>query len=272
MSSEPRDPDPPDVSETPDCPRAHEALNRFVTGGVTVEEERWLRAHLVICEPCRDRYRESVRSAAALGGARRRERIEETRLRRQEAMRRRALAVGGQRSRGRFFGLRVVALVTAVILVLTWLNPSWNTPQFEVIWESGDVRAAGTLLHEGLPESKLVMGDWCLTDVASSARIDTPGGELWLGHDTQLLVEDPKRGRVRLQRGLLEVTGSSVVSSQYGIARIAEGRARIDLGEGKLEIECMSGSLEWVHSGGSQTLAAGERALARDPGELLSVR
>ncbi len=272
MSSESPDPDPPDVPESPDCPRAHEALATFVAGGITVEEERWLRAHLVACEPCRDRYRESIRSAAPLGGAKRRERIEETRLRRQEAMRRRALAVGGQRGRGRFFGLRMVALVTVVILVLTWLNPSWNTPEFEVTWETGDVRAAGTLLHEGVPEHTLVMGDWCLTEVASSARIETPGGELWLGHDTQLLVEDPKRGRVRLQRGLLEVTGRSVVSSQFGIARMEEGRARIDLGEGRLEVECMAGSLEWVHAGGSQTLVAGERALARDPGELLSVR
>ena len=257
---------------TADCPRAREVLALFVGGGIEVEDERWLRAHLTSCGTCRDAYRESVKSAAILGRARRRNRIEEVRLRRRDAMRSRALAVGEKASRGRFMGLRVVALLTLVIVVFTWLNPSFNRPEFAVEWESGEVRAGGKLLRDLEPDGVLAMGDWCVTESASSARVDTGQSEFWLGHRTEILVEDPKRARVRLQRGTLDVSGTSVISCQFGIARLENGRARIDITRGALEIECRSGTVEWVHPGGSQTLAAGDRAEARIPGELLSVR
>ena len=71
-SSEPDGvPGPSASPPTPDCPQAHETLLRFVGGGVSVEEERWLRAHLTSCPTCRDEYRASVRSAAVLGRAQR---------------------------------------------------------------------------------------------------------------------------------------------------------------------------------------------------------
>ncbi|MEW6072648.1 MAG: zf-HC2 domain-containing protein [Planctomycetota bacterium] len=263
---------PDETLPAPDCSRAREALGRFVAGGIGVEEERFLRAHLTACEPCRDRYRESVSTVAVLGRARRHRRLEDVRLRRREAARRRIYAVGEKRGRGRYFGLRAVALLTMVIVLFTGLNPAWNVPELVVRWESGEVQAGAKRLWDGEPEGALRAGDWCVTEIASSARIEGDRGELWVGHHSQVLVEDPRRAQVRLQQGTVEVTGQATIHSQFGIARLEEGRARLDLLRGSLQIECLAGRLEWMHPGGSQVLAAGQRAHARTPGELLSVR
>jgi hypothetical protein len=274
-ADEPVPPDRPDSSgpgeRSSGCVEAARLLPLFLRGGIDREEERRYREHILACADCREIYRESVASAAPLGHSRRLDRVEEVRLRRQAQMRTRAFAVGGHKS-GRRFGLRVILPLVMLFLLMTMLNPLLNRPQLKLEWVRGEVRVPGKLLHALEPEIDINKGDWCLTEVDASARIETAKGEFRLGARTNLMIEDPAERRVRLQRGRLEIDGSALVVCQFGIAELEEGRATIVLTDGRLEILCHEGTLHWIHAGGTQILSAGERANSQLPGPLLSLR
>lgn len=261
-----------DVPTSPECTEARRLLSLFVSGGITRQEERAFREHILACTACRDQYRETVGVAATLGNSRRRERVEEVRLRRQEQMRTRAFVVGNKGKRGKRFGLRIMIPLVLIFVLLTLLNPSWNRSQLTLEWEAGEVRGAETLINDLDPEVDLGKGDWCLTEHAAAARIEIDGGELLVGGRTHLMVEDPSEPRVRLQRGRLEADGTVRIVCQFGIAELVGSRAAIELADGRLELSCLEGKVNWIHAGGTQTLSAGETADSDFPGALVTRR
>ena len=83
-----------------------------------------------------------------------------------------------------------------------------------------------------------------------------------LGDETSLMVEDPWKGRVRLQRGEFSVEGNGIVISQIGVLELEDAEATVALDRGRLEVACVRGIVKLVHSGGVEELAPGDTAIA----------
>lgn len=242
-----------------DCERTRELLSHFLHRGLTREEDRGFRSHLTACEACRRLYRETMASAAPLGRAMREARDAHEKERRHEELREMALA-SGRRPRRRRFGLRLMLLPVAFILLLTqWHRLVEEPGRLTLTWSGGEVRAAGQLLSPDRPELELADGDWCQTRGNARARIVGKDCSFDLEVGTQLLVEKPSAGRVRLQQGELIAAGDCVVSSPFGVLELEGGTALVRVSGGKIEVECRSGGARWTDPTGSRSLAAGQR-------------
>jgi hypothetical protein len=258
--SAPPEPDPRPAEPGPPCAEAQRLLGEFLGGSpLSREADRGFRLHLTSCPSCRQSYREALASAARLGRTIREARERDLRLGRRAEGRRRALAAGTRTVRGR--GWWKLALIPALLVfALVRANPFGADAVLEARWSAGGVRAAGTRLGAEEPARELARGDWCLTDEDASAHLAASGVRIGLGARTQLLVEDARVPRVRLQRGALDLRGACTVTSPVGVVELFTGRARLELEGERLSIECLAGELDLSTSTGARRVRAGERA------------
>ena len=234
---------------------------RLIQRSLPAKDDRRLRAHLVACPECRAQYRAAMGMAAQMGRALRDARLEKERSRRHGELARRALAAGSPLQKRRF-GLRLMLLPAAFILLIAlWMRvPEENT--LRVAWNGGEVLAGGQRMSAERALLPIAPGEWCQTKGNARARIDSgPGGScvIELGIGTQLLVEETTPIRLRLQRGELQLAGPCLVTCVFGVLELDHGNARLTVSDGTYDLECLEGEVSWVESTGRRTLRAGER-------------
>jgi len=161
-------------------------------------------------------------------------------------------------ARRRYFGLRLVLIPALLIVLLVKLPGLVATQPLTLFWQAGDVRAAGSVLGAQAPALELEAGAWCTTASDARARLAGPGQEFVLERDTQLVVEDPEAGRVRLQLGSLVLEGRGTVSCQFGVLETSSGKARLELLGGRFALSALAGEVAWTDATGRRLLAPGE--------------
>jgi len=241
------------------CETARELLSKFVHAGLKRSEGRVFRTHLTRCPACRALYKESLVSAAQIGRAMRETRVERERVVRHERLRASALKAGERIKHGRRFGLRLMLLPAAVIVLLL-MGPRMSRGEPMILrWDGGEVRAAGMRLTADRPDLVLETGDWCATNGNAHASIEGENRSFELGLLTQVMVENTREGRLRLQQGELQASGSVTISSAFGVLEMEDGSAVLRIEGGKFRVECRAGKLTWTDPGGRRSLSAGER-------------
>jgi hypothetical protein len=255
------DPSPTDPAPSGEtCAEARRQIAAFVQASPGVAETRFLRAHVARCPDCDDAYRGALAGAARVGHAVREERVERERDRRHRDLVRLSRGAGGSTRRGRPW-LKLFLATCALFFLFTRLPALGFGAALFVERASGAVVAADVRVGAD-DRFSLARGQRCLTGPESSAVLRGEDGELRLGASTTVLVEEPggREGtRVRLLAGALELTGSSVVTTEFGVVTLDDGRARLEL-DGLLRASCEAGELAIVGPLGERRLKAGERA------------
>lgn len=247
----------------PACRLAWERTRSFLARSLAVSEQRELSQHLEQCPDCHARYIEAGRTTACLGHMSRTERLARERRARRARQRRLAFE-GGNLSPGRkqrAYRLRTLLIPAFFIFLMTQITQlKLPRPAVDLECTSGIVHAADAELRPGQKQgTDLTRGDWCSTAEDSEARLRVGKNALELGPSTWLLVESVRPPRFRLDRGSLALTGRCTLTSAWGWIRV-EGAARVELAEGRLWVECSSGSVSLTDAAGTLELLAGESA------------
>lgn len=243
------------------CAKARERVVRFLSGTQGLEEDRALHAHLARCSDCNEHYREVLLAAARVARERR---------------------LGGDSSR-----TELAAVATTTTFARSGKKARWRTAIFPVGVlmvlagllgvPGGDHTVAAVLLdgrgHAGgreLDPSRAPVdvqrGDWVRVEPASRVALESQGTRMELDAGSEVLVEDARKLRFRLERGSLDVDGPCTVTGGFGIVEIAKGRARFEIRDGRVEIASRSARLTAVDPLGEHELGPGgnlEIALAR---------
>jgi len=248
-----------------DCREARHAIARFVGGSVDRATDRRFRNHLMRCQECRAIYRETMSTAARMGGALRSEREETERETRHVSFRARAIQATADKRRRNRFGLRLALLPAGIALLILLFRAGGGESALVLHWNGGHVRAAGQLLNDDRPRMRLSSGDWCETRGNATARIATSielGEEpppFTLGIETSLQVLDAKDHNVRLARGSLSARGPCSVITPHGVLAIESGGASVVLDGARYVLSVESGEVSWTGPSETRTLSAGQR-------------
>lgn len=242
------------------CERFRGSLGAYLAGRLEPGETRALREHAGRCAPCNELLRNDLLVAARMGRRLRREREDRERRERRSESRRLAVAGATERARRpRRFALRLL-LLPAVLFALL-LNTSdlglgrGATATFRPL--RGTAHAGGEPVDLA-GERRVRRGDWCGTDEDSGARLRSDALTVELGPSTWLLVEDPRAGRLRLERGELLVDGRGTVTSPLGVVVVGPGRARLTLAESALDVRALEGTVRTADAAGERELAPGQ--------------
>ena len=240
-------------AESIGCQEARRLLAVFCRGRLDADSERLFRAHLPICEECRQLYRETLGGLARLG----REKRARRRERRRREHREMAVRAAVQPKRRRF-GLRLVLVPALLICALSWLRPFSPETGLTMLVTAGEVRVEDTSHGVQGERLELSRAQWCELDETALATFVGPEVEIHVEPKTYLLIEEPEPARLRLKNGSLEMEGFGLVTSAWGVLECRDGHARIELRDGKLEVTCISGAVAWTSPEGQQILQAGE--------------
>jgi hypothetical protein len=252
------------------CAEARHLLGVFVEGGLERQDERLFRSHLTGCAECRKAYRETLGCAARLGRTLRERR--EAGERDERRISQRTLArKGAFRIRERNFGLRLMLVPAALIVLLTQLH-RFQDDELLVHWEAGEVRVAGALLGSDSEATEVFRGDWCVTGELGHAQLVVGHDDALIGSKSRVLVEEPERRRLRLENGAVALTGSWTVTTQQGVVTLDAGAAEVDVFAGKLVLSCREGELRLVDVQGERRIRPGERLEAGQDGSTAALR
>ena len=160
--------------------------------------------------------------------------------------------------------LRLVAVPTLAVVLMAVIFPlsSGRHASLEVL--AGEVRLTSNTYGVSDPPVPLVRGDQASTDPDARALIDGARSKLELGGSTHLVVEDEQGGRFRIDGGQVTVDGRCTLTTRYGIVEV-DGRARVSLVEGGVELEALDGELLATNSQGLRRVPAGARATLGHP-------
>ena len=249
---------PPEPDEAA-CAATRRGIAAMIHSSVRGEVAQAVRGHLVQCEACAASYRTAMAQAAQAGGGLRAARVKRERARRHDELKRLSRSAGGRSPRSRLW-LQSFVVCAALIFLLTRLPLLGEGATLRLVRADGSAFAAGARVLAG-DEPELGRGDSCLTGAASAAELTSGDTRLVLGERGALFVEQgagPDGPRVRLMQGALRLDGSAVVTTQYGVITLAEGRARLALDPAGGSVTCDGGDLDVLGPLGRRTVAAGQ--------------
>jgi len=263
----------PAVGPRGDCAESRDSIAGFLDGGLERAADRRLRNHLVRCPECTALYRQTLAAAARMGRSLRVQKDERARATRSEGLRRRAMDATADGRRRNRFGLRLALLPAGIALLLCLFRAGGGEEALFVHAERGEVFVGDTVLDAERPTLRLGPGDWVQTGDDARAALAghadrTPGApDLGvLGARSDLLVLDAVRRELRLEGGLLELSGPASVQTVHGVLQL-EGRARLEVSRERYVVECLEGGARWTGPTLVRELVAGERvdsSLAED--------
>lgn len=239
------------------CEEAKELLEVHAAGGLSASARAELRAHLVRCPGCAAEYRRAAwvraRGGRTLEASREREAV--------AAARRRHASEDLWARKSRRLRLRTVLVPAFFIwLMLEIAGVTGSKPRFELAEWEGEVTVADFRPSPGAPPLVARRGAWARTGEGGRALLRSDAAELELGPLTRLLIESADPPRARLERGTLAVRGSLSLVALLGIVKVEQGRGRVRVQGGAVEVVSEGG--RWLVRG-----PLGERELA--PGESL---
>jgi hypothetical protein len=241
-----------------DCEEARRLLSLFIVSSLPRAEDARLRRHLPECVECREAYTQALTTAARLGRMKREDRLEEERVDRRTTQRQMAFAAGGLTQRTRLHFLRPLLWTALSIFALTALTQLGRAPMDEVVWESGEVRAAGVALGSAKRSVKVDAGSWIQTGETGRAALSGKAGKVLVEEDSFLLVESVRPRRLRLQSGACSVTGEGLVLTQLGAVELENGTVRVVQQGPNLEVRCTIGHARVVSATGAWDLGPGD--------------
>jgi hypothetical protein len=247
---------------TLDCEQARTEIRTFAGSRVPAARARVLRLHLLECEDCNAFYRESLETAARLGGNLRADReqgeAEATEVRREAA---RSLDKVRQR-KPNSSRLRTVLLPAFFFFLMVFVTRAvWPGDRVQVADWGGPVFIDDEpFLREGSPKG-IRRGRWLVTGAAGRLELKNGSARLALGERTFLLVEDPAAHRFRFRGGDLRVSGPCSVTTTHGVLELEDGTATLDARGASFELICEAGGALFIDATGEHRLEAGERVL-----------
>ena len=180
-----------DSARTVECAQARALIERFAESTLAAEDSQAMRAHLVGCEVCAARYRETIesvgRSAAAAREVRERKQAEAERAQRVHD------TVAGQvrePRKHRNWRLRTILLPAffASLMIMVFRSQA-PKPAFRVDSAIGEIEVTGRpLASYGEHEVVLRRGARCITGANSSVRLDTEDCTLALGELSEVMI------------------------------------------------------------------------------------
>lgn len=243
--------------EIPGCDAHGSRIERFAAGELSPSETELLRAHRETCPDCDSRFRIAVETTAMIGRELRRERVEAERVARHERQRRDIFETRADVP-SKLHRLRTLVYPAFFAFLMVQLASFGGDPRAASVTRiSGDV-VAGDFRVDGDTEVELARGEWCSTGRDSSALASVGPVSLAVGPLTRFAVERVDPARIRLEEGELEVAGSCVLSTPYGVLEFRDARGLVRVGPAALLAEILSGTV--VHTGpeGARELVAGE--------------
>ena len=251
------------------CESAREEIASLLASGHGLGQLPHLREHLIACSDCNAVYRSSLLAETRLRRA-----LLDTELNLDDEQQPPARAVlsplhvarAGFSSSGKGKAAWVIALAV-VFYTLVRLTPEpAGAIRARLRSLAGEVSANGVSLIAGSPERELERGDWVRTSAGARARLEFGATRVDLAPSTQVQIEEPAEHRLRLEAGSLEVRGSLLLSSPFGIVEIIEGGANLWVDAHGLMVRSTAGELRAIDARGEHALQAGEDfrlALAR---------
>ncbi len=241
-------------------------MARFLTRGLGGKGRDALRRHVADCEDCNVLYRQSVQATAQLGRGTRAEREEKERVQRRRTQRQMAMGAsltGGGRNHMR---LLLWPAIFALLVIVISRAADVRQPGIQLSCLAGRLESSMGELEVGDEDLRLLRGGWVRTGGAGTARLERGTHEMRLGASSEALVE-VSRGvpRVRLVTGSLELEGSAVVPTPFGVVELTEGRAYVVLRGGTLHLVAHAGELSLVGPLGLRQIPAGSELHMESP-------
>lgn len=251
------------------CESAREALAQVLAAGQGLGEAPSLRQHLIECSDCNLVYRSSILTEARL----RRALVDADVGLYQAAPVARAVLSPIQVARAGFLSQgpgKVKAAWVIALAVLFYVTvrltpaPSGAThARLQAL--SGEVHANGRSLILNSPTAELSRGDWVSSEPGARARLEFGDTVVEVAASTQLQIEEPAAGRLRLESGALVIDGPLWVSSVFGLVEVLEGRASLRVDGQGLQVRSDQGVVRAIDSRGEHRLLVGERLTLAGP-------
>jgi hypothetical protein len=247
-----------------DCADARRLIAAFVHGGLAAKGGRVLRAHIRLCDRCRESYRTSLETAGRLGAARRRER--ETppppETRRDRHRRIVMLSEATRRHKRPRAALKAVLLTAAFVFLFATLSATIRVPPpLELVLAEGGVHVGDSEVSISEGSADVFRGDWCVTEAGGRARLEGDDLVLALGPGTMLMLEDSDVPRVLLRRGDVLVDGACEVTTSLGIVRVSGGSGHLRREGRRLTLKSFGGTLELVDAVGTRRVGPDDEPL-----------
>lgn len=239
------------------CDLTEARIRRFLGQGLGAEEREALREHLSGCESCREGYRTAVETTAALGAARREERVTVARALSRERWRpsRLMTAAASGRHRRPGQGFRTLVYPCLIAALLFSLSRSLEPQGARLHVETGTVRAGASSVED---VARLRQGSIIRTEAGSRARLDGGQGRAILQSDSSVLVERTRSLRLRLVSGCVNLEGPSVVVVPGRVLELDEGgKAKAWLSPSGLAVEMLDGDGRISSPLGTRELSVG---------------
>ncbi|MEM7310705.1 MAG: hypothetical protein AAF682_28790 [Planctomycetota bacterium] len=244
------------------CAEVRKRIATLMHDSRASKQARELRAHVARCPSCAEAYRGAMAQAARVGHDVRTERTERERVRRHTELKRLSRGAGRSTPRSRLW-LQTFLVSAGLFFLLTRLPLIGGGGALALVRAEGTAQASGErVTNAGLP-IELGRGDACNTGAASLAELESGATRLVLGASTAVLIEEASGEpgpRVRLLAGDLDVSGEGVVTTQYGVVRIGDGRTSLELDAEGLRVSCAEGQAEVTGPLGVHSLSAGDSA------------
>ena len=246
-----------------DCEETRALIQRFAESTLSGDDSRDMRAHLVGCEECAARYRETIesvgRSAAAAREVRERKEAERERAQRVHD------TVAGQVQeprKHRNWRLRTILLPAffAALMIMVYRGQKPRSA-YHVESAIGEIEVTGRpLASYGEHEVVLRRGARCVTGANSSVRLVSEENTLAVGEHSQVLIEGLDPARARLFSGSLNVEGACTIETVVGLLRVngAGARGRVALDPDGFLVAPTQGTWTFLDADGEVTVRTGE--------------